>query len=217
MIPSAHFLSHPTRALMIPSAKSLHHHSWAHSTSRAHFHGQSIQALTISSAYLLGHHTWALTILLAHFLGHHTQAPTIPLAKSLYHHTWVHSTSRANFHGSSTQALMIPLAHFCGHHWLTRAHMMHSGPQPHAGMSARPYFLVHFLIRAQPYILVYYIIQAHLKSLRVIRFHRAKIMQAGREHRYKVTTWAPMLYHMCGPTDKQGVDAQYTSRPTGSV
>ena len=134
-------------------------------------------------------HTRALTILSAHFLGHHTQALTIPSAKSLHyhtqaltmtssliHHTQAHSTPMAHFHGSSTQALTIPSAHFLGHHRPTWAHRMHLGPQPHAGMSA------------QPYILAYYIIQAHPKSLRVIRLHRAKIMQAGREHRYKVTT-----------------------------
>ena len=112
------------------------------------------------------------------------------MASSLIHHTWAHLTSRAHFHGSSTQALTISSAHFLGHHWPTRAHMMHLDPQPHAGMLAQPYFSVHFLIRAQPYILAYYIIRARPKSLGVIRLHQAKITQAGREHRYKVTTWA---------------------------
>ena len=110
------------------------------------------------------------------------------MASSLIHHTRAHSTSRAHFHGSSTQALTISSAHFLGHHWPTQAHMMHLGPQPHAGMLAQPYFSVHFLIQAQPYILAYYIIRAHPKSLGVIRLHRAKITQAGREHQYKVTT-----------------------------
>ena len=152
----------------------------------AYFLGHHTRALTILSAHFLGHHPWALMIPSAKSLHHHTQALTI--ASSLIHHTWAHSTSRAHFRGSSTQALTIPLAHFLGHHWPTQAHMMHSGPLLHAGMSARLYFSVHFLIWARPYILAYYIIWACLKSLGVIRLHRAKIMPARREHRYKVTT-----------------------------
>ena len=148
-----------------------------------------VRGLEVSELLWLNtvNHTWALTILSAHFLSHHTQALTIPSAKSLHHHTQAltmasslihhtraHLTSRAYFHGSPT-----------------RAHTMHLGPQPHAGMSAQPYFLVHFLIWARPYILAYYIIWAHPKSLGVIQLHQAKITPAGREHQYKVTTWAP--------------------------
>ena len=113
------FFGHHTQALMIPSAKSLHHHTRAltmasslihhtraHSTSRAHFHGSSTQALMIPSAHFLGHHwptvtCWDVgpTILLSTFP--HSD-PTIHLG--IFHHmgpsevTWGHPTPSGENH-----------------------------------------------------------------------------------------------------------------------